>query len=87
MFFIDIDLRLYAHIFKIRFNKTGNYLSSFSFSNLLLKYISFDVLYLTNSFITNIPAFINNKKIELTQLLNTIKERYSIIIIPDFSTF
>ena len=84
LFIINTDIRLYAHIFKLTLNKTKNYLDHKLLANILLRFVSLKVLYLTNSYITNIPAFINNKKIELTQLLNTIKERYSIIIIPDF---
>ena len=84
LFVVDTDMRLYAHIFKITFNKTKNYLKSNSVANIFLSFINFDVLYLTNSYITNVPAFVSNKAINLKQLLNTIKHNYSLIVIPDF---
>ena len=84
LFVMDTDMRLYAHIFKITFNKTKNYLKSNSVANIFLSFINFDVLYLTNSYITNVPAFVSNKAINLKQLLNTIKHNYSLIVIPDF---
>lgn len=84
LFVMDTNMRLYAHIFKLHFDKTKNYLKNNSLINIFLKLISFDVLYLTNSFITNIPAFISDKKINLKELLLTIEHNYSIIVIPDF---
>lgn len=84
LFIIDENIRVYAHIFRLKFNTTRRYLKHNSFVNMLLRFFSFDVLYLTNSFITNIPSFISDNKISLDTLLNTIKDNYSIIIIPDF---
>ena len=84
LFVMDANMRLYAHIFKLHFNKTKYYLQNNSLGNIFLSFISFDILYLTNSFITNIPAFISDKTINLNQLLNAIKYNYSVIVIPDF---
>ena len=84
LFFIDNEMRLYAHIFKLTFNKTSNYLDSNLLANIFLKFISFDILYLTNSFITNIPSFSSKKTINLNQLLKNIRQNYSVIVIPDF---
>lgn len=84
LFIMDANMRLYAHVFKLTFDKTSNYLKNNSLSNILLSFISFDVLYLTNSFITNIPSFISDKLINLDQLLNVISLNYSIIVIPEF---
>jgi len=84
LFIIDNNVRLYAHIFKLTFNKTKNYLQSNSIMNIFMSFINFDILYINNSFITNVPAFISDKAINLKQLLNTIKHNYSIIVIPDF---
>ena len=83
LFFLDSNMRLYAHIFNITFNKTKNYLQKKSMLNIFLNVINFDVLYLTNSFITNVPSFETSKKINLEELLLTIKKNYSIIVIPD----
>jgi len=83
LFVIDTQIRLYAHIFELNFDKTANYISS----NLLaffIKFIKFDVLYLTNSFLTNIPAFFSNKKIDLKEFISILKHNYSLLIIPDF---
>ena len=84
LFIIDTNLRLYGQIFKLTFNKTKNYLINRSFVNFFLKFISFDVLYLTNSFITNVPSFISKHPINFDHLLNIINHNYSIIVIPDF---
>ena len=84
LFAVNGNMRLYAHIFKLRFNKTKNYLSGFSIGYIFLRLIRFDVLYLTNSFITNIPSFVSDNKIDLSSLLNKIQCDYSLIIIPDF---
>jgi len=83
LFLIDKHIRLYAHIFELNFDKTANYISS----NLLaffIKFIKFDVLYLTNSFLTNIPAFFSTKQIDLKEFLSVLKHNYSLLIIPDF---
>jgi len=83
LFFIDTHTRLYAHVFELNFDKTANYINS----NLLaffIKFIKFDVLYLTNSFLTNIPAFFSNKQIDLKEFLSVLKHNYSLLIVPDF---
>jgi len=83
LFVIDTDIRFYAHIFELNLEKTVNYINS----NLLaffIKFIKFDVLYLTNSFLTNIPAFFFNKQIDLKEFLSVLKHNYSLLIIPDF---
>ena len=35
-------------------------------------------------FITNIPAFISNKQIDLKEFLSALNHNYSLLIIPDF---
>lgn len=84
LFVVDDNMRLYANIFKLTFNKTKYYLKNNLFTNLILNFITFDVLYLTNSFITNVPSFISDKLINLRELLDTINQNYSLIVIPDF---
>ena len=90
LFVIDTDIRLYANIFELNFDKSANYINNklyFSFSKLLvffMRFIKFDVLYLTNSFLTNIPAFFSNKQIDLKEFLSVLKHNYSLLIIPDF---
>ncbi|MAU37663.1 MAG: hypothetical protein CMD14_09910 [Flavobacteriales bacterium] len=84
LFFLDNNLRLYAHIFNLTFNKTKNYLYTNFIRDLILNFINFNVLYLTNSYITNVPAFTSNKLIDLEELLKKIKNNYSLIVIPDF---
>ena len=83
LFIFDKDLKLYANIIKLNFGKTKKYLKN-TFLRLLIKRIHFDILYLTNTFITNIPAFITNKKINLDKLLSSLKHNYSLLVIPDF---
>ncbi len=84
IFAIYDNTRLYGHIFKIKFRKAKNYLSKNSIFNLILSFINFDVLYLTNSFITNVPAFTSKQSINLKELLKNIRKNYSIVVIPDF---
>jgi hypothetical protein len=84
LFILGKNMRLYAHIFNLTFNNTKNYLKNNSITNIFISLINFDVLYITNSFITNVPAFISDKSINLKQLLYSIKHNYSIIVIPDF---
>ena len=84
IFIADIKFRLYAHIFSLTFTKTNNYLSKFNLSSFLLNFFSLNVLYLTNSFVTNIPSFINQNKINLNNILDEVKFNFSLIVIPDF---
>jgi len=84
LFVMDTNMRLYAHIFKLTFNKTKYYLQSNLVAAFFLKFINFDVLYLTNSFITNVSSFVNHQPINLNKILNSIKHHYSLIVIPDF---
>jgi len=84
LFFLDDNMRLYAHIFQLRFNKANNYLVKRSLIYIFVRFISFDILYLTNSFITNISSFISVNNIDLNKILQIINFNYSIIVIPDF---
>ena len=83
LFVIDIHIRLYAHIFELNFYKTANYINN-KLLGFFIKFIKLDVLYLTNSFLTNIPAFISNKQIDLKEFLSALNHNYSLLIIPDF---
>ena len=83
LFVTDIHIRLYAHIFELNFDKTANYINN-KLLVLFIKFIKFDVLYLTNSFLTNIPAFFSNKQIDLKEFLSVLKHNYSLLIVPDF---
>ena len=84
LFAIDRNTMLYAQIFRLTFKKTKNYLPKNFLINTILSLVKFDVLYLTNAFITNIPSFISNRKINLTSLIKNINQEYSMIVIPDF---
>ena len=83
LFVLDIHIRLYAHIFELNFDKTSNYINN-KLLGFFIKFIKLDVLYLTNSFLTNIPAFISNKQIDLKEFLSALNHNYSLLIIPDF---
>ena len=83
LFVIDTGIRLYAHIFELNFDKTANYINN-KLLVFFIRFINFDVLYLTNSFLTNIPAFFSNKQIDLNEFLSVLKHNYSLLIIPDF---
>ena len=84
LFILNQNMRLYAHIFKLNFSKAKNYLPKNPVINIFLNLIKFNVLYLTNSYITNVPAFKSSKTINLSQLIYVIKYSYSMIVIPDF---
>lgn len=84
LFFIENNNKLYAHIFSLKFNKTSNYLEKISIIGNLLRYLKFDVLYLTNSFITNVPSFNNCIQLDIDKILDSIKYHYSLIVIPSF---
>lgn len=83
LFVTDKDIRLYGHVFTLSFNKTRNYLRNKVLS-FFIRFIKFDVLYLTNTFMTNIPAFVSKKRINLDQLLSAIKYNYHLLVVPDF---
>ena len=83
LFIFDTNVRLYAHIFELNFNKLENYINN-NLLGFFIKFINFDVLYLTNSFLTNIPSFFSNNQINLKEFLYILQYNYSILIIPDF---
>ena len=83
LFVIDTGIRLYAHVFELNFDKTANYINNRLLA-FFIKFINFDILYLTNSFLTNIPAFFSNKQIDLKEFLSVLKHNYSLLIVPDF---
>jgi len=83
LFIFDTNVRIYAHIFELNFGKTSNYIQS-KLLGFFIKYLKFDVLYLTNSFLTNIPAFFSNSQINLKDFLFALQYNYSLLIIPDF---
>jgi hypothetical protein len=83
LFVIDKHIRLYAHILELNFDKTANYINNRLLA-FFMKFVKFDVLYLTNSFLTNIPAFFSNRQIDLKEFLSVLQDNYSLLIIPDF---
>tara|TARA_B110000459_G_scaffold71917_1_gene80787 strand:+ start:1178 stop:2215 length:1038 start_codon:yes stop_codon:yes gene_type:complete len=83
LFIFDDQIRLYAHIFELNFAKTTNYFNNKLFA-FFIKFIKFDVLYLANSFLTNIPAFFSNKKFDLNEFFHLLQHNYSLLVIPDF---
>jgi len=83
LFVINKDMRLYAHIFELRFDKIARYLKNKRLG-FFFKFIKFNVLYLTNSFITNLPAFASNRRINLNKLLSVLQYNYTLLVVPDF---
>lgn len=83
IFILNKELRLYGHLFTLRFNKISNYLNQ-KLLAFVFQFFKFKILYLTNSFITNIPSFISKNKIDLDSLLSNINHSYNLLIIPDF---
>ena len=83
IFILNKELRLYGHLLKLRFHKLSNYLNNKVFA-FAFQFFKFKILYLTNSFITNVPSFISKDKIDLDKLLSYLKHTYNLLIIPDF---
>ena len=83
LFVMNKDIRLYANIFELSFHKTVSYLRNKRLG-LFVKFLKFDVLYLTNSFITNIPAFASKNKINLDKFLSVLQYNYTLLVLPDF---
>ncbi len=84
LFVMSENLRLYAHIFQLSFNKTSNYLRGNPVLSFLIGLLNFKVLYMTNAFLTNVPAFISANPFRLKELLQGIHNKYSMVVIPDF---
>ena len=57
---------VYAHFFKLRFNKAKNYLNKFLFSSTLLKLLNIRVFYLNN-----------HHKLQMFNLFSIDKNRYN----------
>ena len=84
LFILGKNLRIYSHIFTLRFTKTKKYFLNSSLIPLFLNLLRIRILFLTNTFITNIPFYYSNDIISLKQVLSSIKQSYSMIVIPDF---
>ena len=82
IFVLNKELRLYGHLFTLRFSKLSNYINKVS--AFVFKFIKFRILYLTNSFITNVPSFISKGKIDLDSLMSNLSYSYNLLILPDF---
>ena len=83
LFILGKNLRIYSHIFTLRFTQTKKYFLNSSLIPLFLNLLRIRILYLTNTFITNIPFYYSNDIISLKQILSSIKHSYSMIVIPD----
>lgn len=83
IFVLNNDLRLYGHLLTLRLNKISNYLNK-KILAFIFHFFKFKILYLTNSFITNVPSFISKNKIDLNKLLSNLKNNYNLLVIPDF---
>ena len=83
LFVINKDIRLYANIFELSFDRIISYLKDEKLA-LFVKFFKFDVLYLTNSFITNVPAFASKNKINLDKFLSILQYNYTLLVLPEF---
>ena len=64
IFILNKELRLYGHLLTFRFTKISNYLNQ-KLLAFVFQFFKFKILYLTNSFITNVPSFISKIKLTL----------------------
>lgn len=83
IFIFNKEFRLYGHLLTLRFSKISNYLNH-KILAFVFQFFKFKILYLTNSFITNVPSFISKNKIDLNSLLSKFNHSYNLLIIPDF---
>ena len=83
IFILDREFRLYGHLLTLRFTKISNYLNH-KILAFVFQFFKFKILYLTNSFITNVPSFISKNKIDLDSLLSNFNNSYNLLILPDF---
>ena len=83
IFIFNNELRVYGNLFTLQFSKLSNYLNEKKFA-FIFQFFKFKILYLTNSFITNVPSFISKNKIDLEILMNYLKFSYNLFIVPDF---
>ena len=86
IFISSNNFHLYSHIFKLRLTQTANYLNRYSIFKPLLSLLSINILYLTNSFITNIPSYQISERININNIIKVIKtkKKFFLIVIPDF---
>ncbi len=84
LFILGKNLRIYSHLFTLRFTQTKKYFFNSSLIPFFLNLLRIKILYLTNTFITNVPFYYSNDIISLKQILSSIKQSYSMIVIPDF---
>ena len=83
IFILEKEFRIYGHLLTLRFTKISNYLNH-KILAFVFQFFKFKILYLTNSFITNVPSFISKNKIDLDNLLFNLNNSYNLLILPDF---
>ena len=83
IFILDKKFRIYGHLLTLRFTKISNYLNQ-KILAFVFQFFKFKILYLTNSFITNVPSFISKNKIDLDNLLFNLNNSYNLFNPSDF---
>ena len=80
------EINIYAHLFYINLKKSSYYIQNPLFSRILLRLFKIKVLFLTNSYITNVESFSQVNNLCISQLISSINSKYtySLLVIPDF---
>ena len=73
--------RFYFNLFRLNLSRTSNY--SRHWTKHLLKIIDLNVLLFSNSFDSTKNYFYLEEKVDINNLLNTIKNKFDVIIIPE----
>ena len=83
-FFFHKSSVLYAQIIQLNLSKIINYSNANFIINYIVSFIKLNILYLGNTYITNIPFFDFKKEYVLEKLIENIQYKWSVIVIPDF---
>ena len=84
LFFSNKKSFLYAQLFILNLAKTFNYAPQKSIINYVFSFFNIRVLYMGNSYMTNFPFFLFNKKHDLSDFLQHDQLNWSAFIVPDF---
>ena len=83
LYFLSKHSFLIGHTFYLKLNKSINYLKSNIILIYILKYSKIKILFLGNSYFTNFPFFLINRKFDVFKILKNMDKTISLVIIPD----
>ena len=82
-FFIkENSLRFYFQIIKLDFKRVSNYIN-YPFVKFFLACFRINVLYFSNTFLTNINSFFSTEKFNLEDIILKMNHAFSMVIVPE----